>query len=207
MLKIKIKLNNFSPEAVEQTADFLLSGKVVVLPTDTVYGLSAAVDKLSAVKKIYRLKKRDQGKPSILLMKSFCQIREYCYLSPRQYQYLKRHWLVEKKVLTVILKGRRKVFREKKIDKSFFLNADDGVAVRWPQSRFLQQVLKLVNQPIISTSLNLSGQKHIADLSDLDRIFATEQPDLIVDAGKLSSTQPSRIEDIRSIKAIKVLRE
>jgi L-threonylcarbamoyladenylate synthase len=45
----------------------LRAGEPVVLPTDTVYGLCAAVDEPGPTERLYRLKGRDPGRPSALL--------------------------------------------------------------------------------------------------------------------------------------------
>ena len=46
----------------------LKRGGVMVLPTDTIYGLHALAMRPEAVEKVYQLKKRDPGKPLIVLV-------------------------------------------------------------------------------------------------------------------------------------------
>lgn len=83
-----------------------------MLPTDTIYELSAIVTSKKAIRNIYRIKKRvpEQQKHLILLVKSFCMVRRYCYLSSKQYSYLKERWTEGRRALTVILRGRRDYF-------------------------------------------------------------------------------------------------
>ena len=95
---IKINLNDFSSDDVTTVAGRIREGKVVVLPTETVYGLSAIATSQSAIDKIYKIKKRtpEQQKHLISLVRSFCMIRKYCFLSKRQYDYLKKErlWII-----------------------------------------------------------------------------------------------------------------
>ena len=219
---IKIDLENFSREEVGMVAEEILQGKVVVLPTDTVYGLSAIVTSKKAIKKIYRIKKRTSGqrfgdrrekklnedqKHLILLVKSFCMVRRYCFLSKKQYDYLKEWWLDGKRALTVVLRGRRNYFLEKEIDLPELLSEDGGVAVRRPNNKFLLELIKMVDEPIVSTSLNITGQPELKDVSLVGEYFQNVKPEVVVDAGLLPKQKTSRVEDLMDMKNIKVYRE
>ncbi len=207
MKRIKIDLKNGGE--VKMIAGEILAGKVVVLPTDTVYGLSAIVTDKKAIRKIYRIKKRksEQQKHLILLVKSFCMVRRYCYLSPKQYNYLKERWTKNKRALTVILRGRRDYLHKRGIDLPEIISADDGLAVRRPNSKFLLALLEEVDEPIVSTSLNITGKPDLKNLSEIDDYFTDAKPDTVVDAGILPERKPSRLEDLRDMKNIKIFRK
>ena len=51
------------PDAVSEVSDLLLSDGVVVIPTDTVYGLAASVWNDEAVERLFAIKGRDRGRP------------------------------------------------------------------------------------------------------------------------------------------------
>lgn len=51
---------------VSQAADLLLGGSIVAMPTDTVYGLAASLQSLSAVEKLFLLKKRPKSNPLVI---------------------------------------------------------------------------------------------------------------------------------------------
>jgi len=111
---IKIDLDNFSKKDIELITEEMRKGKVVVLPTDTIYGLSAIATSKKVIRKIYRVKKRKlkHQKHLILLVKSLCMVRRYCFLSKKQYDHLKKRWIRGERALTVILRGRRNYFQE-----------------------------------------------------------------------------------------------
>ncbi len=206
---IKVDPDNFSKEDIETIAEEIRKEQVVVLPTDTIYGLSAIVTSKKAVRKIYRIKKRslEQQKHLILLVRSFCMVRRYCYLSKKQYNYLKGQWVEGKRALTVILRGRRNYFQEHGINLFELISDDDGVAVRRPNNKFLLALLKEVDEPIVSTSLNITGKEDLRDISKVDKYFIEVKPDVVVDAGFLPKQKPSKLEDLRDIKDIKILRK
>jgi len=80
-----------------------------------------------------------------------------------------------------------------------------NLAIRLPKNDLLITILKKVNVPIVSTSLNISREKSINNLDNLEKYFKQEKPDLAVDAGKIIN-RPSKIINITDINNIKILR-
>jgi len=73
-----------------------------------------------------------------------------------------------------------------------------------PKSQFLIKILEAVGCPLVSTSLNLSGQESLRDLRLLKEYFPDKkrQPDLVVDAGPCRRLKPSRLVDLRDLKPV-----
>ncbi len=207
MKTIKIDLKNYTKKEIQFIADEILKERVVVLPTDTVYGLHCLATNEKAIAKIYHIKKRkaSQQKHIILLVKSFCMIRKYCFLGKRQYNYLKKVWS-GRRATTVILKGRPSVTL-KNIFLREIVSEDDGIAVRLPNNKFLLDLIKEINEPIASTSLNITGEKELKNIDKIETYFKEQKPDLVVDTGRLSIRKPSRLEDIRNMNDIKIYRK
>lgn len=204
---IKIDLENYTKENIKLIAQELKNGQVVVLPTDTVYGLSAIVASQKAIDKIYKIKKRTskQQKHLILLVKSFCMLRRCCYLSKKQYDYLKKGW-AKNRALTVILKGRD--IMNKNGDKTKEIISDDeGIAVRLPRNRFLLDLIKMINEPIVSTSLNITGEDDLKDITKVDEYFKKTKPDVVIDAGILPKRKLSKLINLMDINNIEVIRK
>jgi len=82
-----------------------------------------------------------------------------------------------------------------------------SLAVRLPKSEFLFKIITGVGQPIVSTSLNISGQKSLNNLNNLDNYFKKVRPDLVVDAGRAKRVKPSKLVDLRNMTQIKILRK
>lgn len=196
MQNIKIKLNKITAREIGLIADFLERRGVIVYPTDTVYGLGCLAADIKAIKYINKIKKRDK-QHFIILVNGLAMVKKYCYISKEQTKYLNKIWPGP---VTVILK-------KKKILPAELTGGLETVAVRYPKNDFLIKLIKRVKQPIISTSLNISGQPVIEDIKLVKAIFKPNMPDLVVDAGKPKRKKPSRIVDITDVSNIKILRK
>lgn len=181
-------------EKLPQIAAALLEGQVVLLPTDTIYGLSCLLDKQAAIAKIYQIKERDPQKPFIYLINSWKMAQQYADLSEELCQQLKQYWPGPN---TLILNCRP---TEKANDGSC-----QTIALRWPNLSWLENLIGLVGQPLASTSANLSGQPAVINYEQALQGWGEIKPDLIIDGGELVA-QPSRIVDVTKWPKIKILR-
>ncbi len=193
---IKVNLNKTRRREIDLIVDYFQKGKVVVYPTDTVYGLGCRVMEKQAVKRIFEIKQRPKSKPFLVLVNSLSMLKKYSYLSVAQEKYLKKIWPGP---ITVVLKSRGNL-------PAGVIGKDGGLAARLPKNNFLITILKRLGEPIVSTSLNISGQKNLTNLSGINNYFGADKPDLVVDAGILPENKPSRVIDIREIDNIKILR-
>ena len=63
-------------EAIKETVEAIEKGKVIIIPTDTVYGIAADALNEKAVKKIYELKNREMSKPCNILVSNIEMIKD-----------------------------------------------------------------------------------------------------------------------------------
>jgi L-threonylcarbamoyladenylate synthase len=185
-------------EDINIIVEALERGQVLVLPTDTVYGLSCLANNSKAIRKIYRIKKRARNKPFLVLVKSFCMLKKYFFISARQNKFLHTIWNNNKTPITIISKSRKLLAPE-----MAFANANSA---RLPNDDFLIKIIKLVGVPLVSTSLNISGQPEITEIDNLEKYFIDAKPDLIVGGGK-SKKKSSKIIDINDIDNLKIIRK
>jgi len=189
---------NTKKDNLNLITEYLKNNKVLVLPTDTIYGLSCRSGSAAAIKKIYSIKERPDEKPLLLLVSSRLMLKKYFYVSKKQLEYLHQVWAKGEQPTTIILRPRYQ-FSPK------LIYSDGGVAVRLPKSDFLTKIIRLIGEPIISTSLNISRKKNLTSVENLGEYFTRSKPDLVVNAGVILG-QPSRIIDIRDINNIKIIR-
>ncbi|QQG52806.1 MAG: L-threonylcarbamoyladenylate synthase [Candidatus Falkowbacteria bacterium] len=191
MIKLEKKLADFKPADFDLISVYLHAGKVLVLPTDTIYGLSCLATDSEAIKKIFKLKKREARKPLITLVSSVAMAKRYVSLSKLEAGFLKTLWSAQARPTTVILRAKNNLPAE-------IISDSGGLSCRLPKSDFLIKIIKKVNAPIISTSLNLSGEAPLVAVDNLDNIFAGKiKPDLIVNTGFAKKKKPSRLVDLR----------
>jgi L-threonylcarbamoyladenylate synthase len=187
-------INIQEKNALEQSIEFLKKGKVLVLPTDTIYGFSCIADNLKAIEKIKKIKKRKKSS-FIILISSLEMIKQYCYLNTEQKNLIKKY-LKKKSIYSFVLKAKSK-------QDPYPNNA--SLALRLPKSDFLIKIIKRINKPIISTSFNLHNQE-LVHIKNAENFFKKKRlkPDLILTKNNYKKTNASKIIDIRYNEIIRL---
>ncbi len=191
---LKVSGEILEQEIINRIVDYLNREKIIIYPTDTIYGLGCDATNPKAINRIYKIKKRNQKKPLIVLMKSWRMVKKYCFLSSKQDKYMHGFWPGP---TTAILKKRDNL-------PNNLTGGGDSIAVRIPDNDFLKKILIKFNKPIVSTSANVSGKKPLQEVKKINKIKGI---DLIIDFGKLKNKKPSQIIDIQDINNIKILRK
>ncbi len=191
MLKLQLKTKNIAPAIIRNIAGALKKSKILVLPTDTIYGLSCLASDAKAIRRIKKLKGNGADKPLIVLVSDFKMLKKYVFVSSRQEAQLKKYWLSTRRPTTVILRHRGRLPR-------VLTGKSDGLAVRLPKSELLIKIGMSAACPLVSTSLNLSGHEPLTNLKNLASYFPNRRlaPDLVVDIGSCRRA-PSRLIDLR----------
>lgn len=187
---IKVNLANLSPNIVKQCVSVLKNGGVIVVPTDTVYGLICDATNRGAVKKIFRIKKRNFDKPIGVFVRSITMAAQYVKINQKQKTLLKT-------AQTFIFPLKQKLPYQKKT-----------LGVRLPKSSLILKIIYQLGFPLAQTSANLSGQPLGNDIESICWIFGQQEnkPDLILDAGRLLERKASKVIDVTKDKKI-ILRD
>ncbi len=200
MKELFLKKGKLNKDDFRKIIIFLKKEKIIVLPTDTIYGLSARADSLKARNKIIKMKERE-NKPFILLASSVEMISKYSSLNNKQYKYLEKSKSKSKRPTTHILNLKNN-------NPLSFLSKDGSIAWRLPKRPFLIKIIEELNIPLISTSLNISGSEVVNDLKLIkNNYFKKEQPDILVNEGINENKKASKIIDLRDINNILIIRK
>ena len=100
-----IKINPLSPleESIRQAAKVLISGGLVIIPTETVYGIAANALNKKVLARLYKIKNRSKSKPFTILIAQEHKVRELAVEVPvAAYKLMHKFWPGP---LTVILKS------------------------------------------------------------------------------------------------------
>lgn len=162
-----------SMRVVRALVPIFLQDGVVLLPTDTIYGLSARFDRTEARRRICEIKGPGRAASMVSLVSGLEMA--FRYAEPPHgacRELLMRHWPGP---LTAILRARPHVPTD-------LCGPGDTLAFRWPMSAFLQALLGAIGVPLLSTSANRTGDPTPASFSLLERSFAAEV-DALVDGG------------------------
>lgn len=200
MKKLKVDLQNIKIKDLDLIIKNLREEKVVIIPTDTIYGLSAVATSQKGINKIYNIKNRGSEKKSlIMLVSSINMIKKYCYLSQKQEVYIKDILDKAEKPVSFLLKARISLPNNNP--------SDNSVVIRLPKNSFLIKLIERLGTPIVSTSFNKAGESPILDPEKTNTCSIANWPDLLVYDGASKTTQPSKIIDIRDMNNIIIVRE
>ncbi len=169
----------------DKIVNILLEGGVVVMPTDTVFGVFTKVGNEAGVKKIYDIKKRPAGKPLPILISSLKWVWRWVEYDKMIDEACGKSW---PGAVTFILKT---------------LNGNT-VGLRMPD---LPDLLEIIDRtgPLYATSANISGGKAPVSLDEIPGSIKNSV-DLSADFQKPLSGKPSKIIDLSGGKE-KVLRK
>ncbi|QKG52909.1 L-threonylcarbamoyladenylate synthase [Hymenobacter sp. BRD67] len=149
---------NFFRQEVDTAVDVLLTQQVILYPTDTVWGLGCDAEVPRAVEKLYKLKGREAGKPSIVLVADLAMLRRYVKEVPAG---LEAALADQTRPTTYILPASRALAPG--------LVAPDGtVGLRVVQDEFCHKVVRRLGHGLVSTSANKAGEPTPAVYSEVD---------------------------------------
>ncbi len=193
-MKVKINIENYTAENIFQISENLKNGKISLLPTDTIYGLSCNMFNEIAIQKIFELKNRDSSKPFLVLANSIEMIDSIIENIPPIAKKLIENFY--QKSITIIFKSKKNVSK-------ILTSNTNKIGVRIPNSKFCLDIISKTNFPIVSTSANISGKKIFSHKKMIETF--QKKVDLIVDVGTLQNN-PSTIVDVSTDK-IEIIRE
>lgn len=136
-------------EAVERAATAIRRGRIVAIPTDALYALVADPFSLNAVTRVFRAKGREQQRSLPLLVSDLVMAEDLGKELPQRFYILaRRYWPGP---LTLIVPASAKV--------PLKVTANTGrLAMRQSKSPVANALLERLDQPLICTSANISGQ-------------------------------------------------
>lgn len=142
-------LSGNAPDTAGTAADILLTGGLVAIPTETVYGLAANGLDPAAVAKIFIAKGRPQDNPLILHVSEAKEMERFCHSIPESaYRLAEAFWPGP---LTMVLPARECVPKCTTAGLS-------TVAIRCPDNDITRKIIQLAGVPLAAPSANLSGK-------------------------------------------------
>ena len=145
---LKVDSHDPEPEVIARVAEAIAAGGLVVLPTDTVYGLVCDPHQAAAVDRIYEVKQRQRGLPLVLLLHDMKQVETFIEdLPAAAARAMQEFW---PGVLTVVLRDCSPATEPLRACK-------ESIGLRLPAHLVPRMVSQLTGGGLASTSANLSG--------------------------------------------------
>ena len=173
---------------VFSSADWLAEGKILLHPTEGVWGIGRDALNESSFLRVYELKKRPRNKSFILLIKSYEAVQKYIKNSDK----------IDLNFINTVWPGPTTLLVDYNDKTPDHLRNDSGkIALRVSNHYPIIQLFKSFNGIMVSTSANISGEKNIDNTGELIKIF--NQKDVGLYNDKLGNNiKPSRIIDLNS---------
>lgn len=168
--------------AVQQVVEALHRAEVVVIPTDTVYGLAADPASPEAMRRLFELKERPEGVPVAVLVASLDQASRLVEVTPTFTELVESHW---PGALTIVADGSH-------AGRQLHLGEVTTVGVRLPDHDLIRACAADFG-PIAATSANRHGEPTITDPGELHAAFGKDVS-VIIDGGVLEGAASTVVD-------------
>ncbi|MBC8436290.1 MAG: threonylcarbamoyl-AMP synthase, partial [Candidatus Omnitrophica bacterium] len=184
---VKSDAVNPQPELIKEAAAILRAGGLVIIPTDTVYGVAADASDQKAIDKLYQIKNRPKDKPFALLIAEKDKIEELGTDIPiSAYKLIDKFWPGP---LTIIVQSKK----------------GGKIGLRMPDNQVALKIIAEAGVPLACPSANLSGKAAPANFTEAVRDLK-DVVELAIDSGPVKMGLESSVVDL-TLTPPEVLRE
>ena len=149
--------NEINEDELRIVTKALDEDKLIVFPTETVFGIAGNALKVEVIDKLFQAKKRDYSKPFSLMLSDINKIKDIAYVSD-----------YEEKVINKFMPGPITLILKKKDCISDLATAGrDTVGVRIPDHEIALSILKSIDYPLATSSANISGSVNNSNIEDI----------------------------------------
>ena len=143
--------------SIDEARNALKKGKIIVYPTDTVWGIGCNPFDQESVNNLFKIKGKKENGVSILV-NNVNLISEFCITNKKQ-----------KGIIEKLFPGPFTAILKSKVDFAEGVTRNGNIAIRIPKNRTPISLTK--NNPIITTSANIHGENIAKDLNEAKKIF------------------------------------
>lgn len=166
--------NNYNKYNLTEAAECIKNGKLVLFPTETVYGIGADGLNSNAVKSIFIAKNRAADNPLILHISNLEMVNKIA----------KDINELEAKLMNDFFPGPLTIILKRNDTVPDVVTANlDTVGIRMPSNKIARDLIELANTPIAAPSANISGRPSGTNIEDIFNEL-NEKVDYIIDGGE-----------------------
>ena len=188
------KIKKSSKDTIQLASRSLQNGEIIVMPTDTVYGLAALAEDESAVKKIFKIKNRPKTMPLIIFVRSLKEAKKIAEFNDLDIILAKNFWPGP---LTLILnKKKKKIYNgDKRLSK---------IGIRIPRNKAMLSLLNNIKKPLATTSANLHKEKNERSIKNLRILLSKDLKTAIFSNEKMTFKESTLVATYAN--EVKILR-
>lgn len=169
---------DYNKKIIDDAVSILNDDGIIVVPTDTVYGLAIKSTSENAVQKIYSIKKRKLDKRLPIVVDTYERLMSVCEVDKELLKKLQPFYPGK---LTII-------FKEK--------NSENTKAVRMINNEIINRIIEKLDCPLYLTSANVSNKETSDDVMEIIEEF-DGIVDMVIMGDKISKVS-STIIDVTS---------
>jgi len=160
-MKIINNLYNTSIKNTKIAIDKIISGEVIIYPTDTLYGFGADATNSNAISQINQIKGRNS--PLSIIINDLEQIHEYAKIRKGVFSKINK-----------LLPGPYTILLESKNNPKIspYIQCDSKlIGIRVIDNKFCNTIIKETKCPIVTTSVNIHGNPPMTDIKQIAKKF------------------------------------
>jgi L-threonylcarbamoyladenylate synthase len=186
--------NSHKLEFLDKAVKILKEGGVIIFPTDTVWGIGASIDRLDAIRRLYQIKGREEGKPTAVLVNNQPLAGNLGIIDQEAQKLANEFWPGG---LTLVVKAKAAVPKE-------ILGQVGTIGLRQPNHPLALALIQKLGTGLVASSANFANQPAPTTKESLDSNLVQ-----IVDfflEGEAGGEPPSTVIDT-TVKPFKVIRQ
>lgn len=192
-----LKKEEINDEVINEIANALKEGKLVIFPTDTVYGIGTNAYDGEACEKIYEIKGRPKYKPLLILISEISMLEKIVnYISPAEQKLIDTFWPGP---LTITFNKRDGILPD------VILAGYTHIGIRLIKDGLIHNLIQTAGVPIVAPSANLAGSSTGTKMENIIKEFHSKV-DYILDYGDIENDTVSTIVQVEDEKVV-VIRE
>ncbi|MDR2978848.1 MAG: threonylcarbamoyl-AMP synthase [Bacteroidales bacterium] len=134
---------------IKKCVEMLKQDKIILYPTDTVWGIGCDATNEEAIARIFRIKQRHESKSMLILLDK----------SDRLPLYVEKIPLIAWDLISHAYRPTTFIYPTAKNLPKQLIHPDGTIAIRIVNDPFCKKLISALGKPIISTSANLSGEE------------------------------------------------
>lgn len=179
---------------LDHAARILLNGGVVVMPSDTIYGIFGRADIKETVERIRKIKGRDTDQAFIVLCSDPQSIIDDFSVDQDTVQRATKYW--PGPISIILTPGSKRPEIQGDLE---------GIAFRIPKNETIQSLLESTG-PLVAPSANPRALPPAKNIDEAKQYFG-DMVDYYVDGGVIENVKPSRVIKINTDNSVQIIRE
>lgn len=183
-------------DEIKYCANLLREGKVIIYPTDTIWGLGCDATNSKAIERLFEIKNRPSNKSLIVLVDSIERLNDYIVDVPKITPDLIK---AAKKPLSIIFDEKKNLAKN--------VSSDQTICVRVVNNDFCKKLIQELGRPITSTSANISGESSPLSFAQISQTLK-DRVDYVVKTGQeiITTPKPSTIIRLHNNNEFEIIR-